>query len=54
VKTYPEAGHSFMSRHDGLSGFLGPRVPLRAAHSAEAAEDAWARTLAFFERHLAA
>lgn len=54
VRTYPEAGHSFMSRHDGLSGFLGPRVPLRAAYSAEAAEDAWARTLAFFERYLAA
>ena len=54
VKTYPEAGHSFMSRHDGLSGFLGPRLPLRAQHAPAAAEDAWARTLSFFDRHLAA
>lgn len=54
VRTYPQAGHSFMSRHDGLSGILGPRLPLRVAYSADAAEDAWRRTLAFFDRHLAA
>ena len=54
VRTYPAAGHSFMSHHDGIAGFLGPRLPLHADYSPEAAEDAWRRTLSFFERHLAA
>jgi carboxymethylenebutenolidase len=52
VKTYPEAGHSFMSRHAGLSGLLAPRLPLRTGYVEAAAEDAWSRTLAFFDRHL--
>lgn len=52
VKTYPDAGHSFMSHHGGLSGALGPRLPLHTGYVESAAEDAWARTLAFFDRHL--
>jgi carboxymethylenebutenolidase len=54
VKTYPEAGHSFMSRHGGLIGALGPRTPMRDEYDPEAAEDAWSRVLAFFATHLAA
>jgi carboxymethylenebutenolidase len=52
IKTYPSAGHSFMSRHDGLSGWLGPRTPLRARYDARAADDAWRRVLTFFAKHL--
>jgi carboxymethylenebutenolidase len=52
VKTYPEAGHAFMSRHGGLIGRIGPHLPSGNRYDAEAAEDAWGRTLAFFDRHL--
>ena len=52
VKTYPEAGHAFMSRHGGLSGLIGPILPTRNGYDEIAAEDAWRRTLAFFGRHL--
>ncbi|MEI7742406.1 MAG: dienelactone hydrolase family protein [Chloroflexota bacterium] len=54
VKTYPEAGHSFMSVHEGLMGTLGPVTPLRAHFDEAASTDAWARVLAFFGEHLAA
>jgi carboxymethylenebutenolidase len=54
VKTYPRAGHSFMSRYDGISGWLGPLTPMHAGYEAEAAEDAWHRVLAFFDQHLRA
>lgn len=53
VKTYPEAGHSFMNRHGGLLGTLGPRLPTHNGYVEPAAEDAWARLLAFFAVHLA-
>jgi carboxymethylenebutenolidase len=52
VQTYPQAGHSFMNRHGGLAGWLGPRIPMHAGYNAAAAEDAWRRMLAFFERYL--
>jgi carboxymethylenebutenolidase len=52
VKSYPEAGHSFMNRHDGLAGWLGARIPMHAAYEPAAAEDAWRRVLAFFDRYL--
>jgi carboxymethylenebutenolidase len=39
IKVYPDARHSFFNDQGG-------------AHDAEAAADAWARTLAFFETHL--
>jgi carboxymethylenebutenolidase len=52
VKTYPSAGHSFMSRHGGISGLLGPRTPLHARYDPQAADDAWRRVVAFFARHL--
>lgn len=53
VKTYPHAGHSFMSGHQGVLHGLMARGPLRLGHDAEASEDAWERMLAFFGEHLA-
>jgi carboxymethylenebutenolidase len=52
VKTYPEAGHSFMSCYGGLTGLLGPMTPLRAKYHEPSAEDAWGRVLAFFAENL--
>jgi carboxymethylenebutenolidase len=53
VKTYPDAGHSFMSRHEGLMARMGPVLPTHAGFDPDASEDAWGRVLAFFGRHLA-
>ncbi len=53
VKTYPDAGHSFMSHHDGLVGTFGPLPPMRSNFDALASEDAWVRVLGFFGEHLA-
>jgi carboxymethylenebutenolidase len=52
IKTYPDAGHSFMNRHDGPFAWIGSRSPMRTGYVETAAEDAWARTLAFFADHL--
>lgn len=52
VRTYPDAGHGFMARYDGLTGWLGRRLPMRLGHDPDAAADAWNRTIAFFARHL--
>jgi carboxymethylenebutenolidase len=52
VRTYPDAGHAFMSPHGGVIGRIGPFLPSHNRYDPVAAEDAWARTLAFFERHL--
>jgi carboxymethylenebutenolidase len=54
VRSYPEAGHSFMSHHRGVTAAIGSRWPMHTGYVDRAAEDAWDRTLAFFERHLAA
>jgi carboxymethylenebutenolidase len=53
VVTYPDAGHSFMNRHDGLLARIGPHTPMHDAYHHDAAEDAWTRVLRFFEHHLA-
>ncbi len=53
VKTYPDAGHSFMNQHDGVLGAVMRRGPSRAGFDPDASEDAWARMLAFFGEHLA-
>ena len=53
VKTYPDAGHSFMNRHGGLVGAIGPRLPMHDAFDEDASTDAWARVLTFFGEHLA-
>lgn len=51
VKEYPEAGHSFLNRHN-----LGPFSVLErvvgAAYHHPSAEDAWRRILRFFATHL--
>jgi carboxymethylenebutenolidase len=53
VKEYPDAGHSFLNRHNtGPFGVL-ERVAGLAYHH-PSAEDAWARILTFFDRHLRA
>lgn len=51
VKEYPDAGHSFMNRHN--TGPLSPvlRVAGIGFHQ-PSAEDAWARILRFFAAHL--
>ena len=41
-----------MSPHGGVIGRIGPFLPSRNRYDPVAAEDAWARTLAFFDRHL--
>jgi carboxymethylenebutenolidase len=53
VKTYPDAGHSFMNHHEGLIAAMAPILPTRAGFDPDASEDAWARVLAFFGEHLA-
>ncbi len=52
VRTYPDAGHSFMNEIGGFLGWIGRRMPMHAAHHEPSAEDAWSRMLAFFGRHL--
>jgi carboxymethylenebutenolidase len=52
VKVYPHAGHSFMSRNEGLLARLGAVGPMRVAYDPAAAEDSWQRIEAFFGRHL--
>ncbi|GAC1609955.1 MAG: dienelactone hydrolase family protein [Mycobacteriales bacterium] len=53
VKEYPDAGHSFLNRHN-----LGPLGVLERvggfSYDEAAAQDAWARILRFFDRHLRA
>jgi carboxymethylenebutenolidase len=52
VRVYPDAGHSFLSQHGGLMAGIGSRTPLRVGYAEPAAEDSWARMLAFFDHHL--
>jgi len=51
VREYPEAGHSFLNRHN-----LGPFTALERVaglgYHHPSAEDAWTRILRFFDRHL--
>lgn len=49
VKEYPTAGHSFLNDHGPL---MAPLRVLGLGYDAPAAEDAWSRILAFFDRHL--
>lgn len=52
VKVYPDAGHSFMSRHSGLLASVMSFGPMHVGYRHEDAEDAWSRMLAFFGEHL--
>jgi carboxymethylenebutenolidase len=51
VKEYPDAGHSFLNRHN-----VGPLEPVMrvvgVGYHQPSAEDAWRRILAFFATHL--
>ena len=51
VKEYPDAGHSFMNRHDFGPGGALLRLAGVGFHE-PSAEDAWGRILRFFEEHL--
>jgi carboxymethylenebutenolidase len=51
IKTYPQAGHSFMTDgHHPIGRLI--YLPLRLGYEPSAAEDAWARVFEFFERHI--
>jgi carboxymethylenebutenolidase len=53
VEIYPDAGHSYMSRHEQTFLVrLAARGPMRVGYDDAAAEDSWRRMLAFFEKHL--
>jgi carboxymethylenebutenolidase len=51
VKEYPDAGHSFMNRHNSGPLAVVERVGGFSYHH-PSAEDAWGRIFPFFERHL--
>jgi carboxymethylenebutenolidase len=53
VKEYPDAGHSFLNRHDFGPGGALLRVAGIGYHG-PSAEDAWGRILRFFAAHLTA
>ncbi len=54
VKVYPGAGHSFLNQHEGWQKALEKLPnPMAAGYQEAAAEDAWARIFAFFEKHVA-
>ena len=53
VKVYPDAGHSFFTRTEGLFGRIAPRTPLHAEYHEPSAKDAHERIVAFFAEHLA-
>jgi carboxymethylenebutenolidase len=51
VKEYPDAGHSFMNRHNAGPFAVLEKVAGLSYHE-PSAEDAWARILRFFDAHL--
>ena len=53
IKTYPGAGHSFMTRPPNLAlALLGPILPVRAGYEPKAASDATQRVLSFLSKHV--
>jgi carboxymethylenebutenolidase len=51
VKTYPDAGHSFMTEgHHPIARLV--YLPMRMGYEPRAAQDAWARVFAFFAEHM--
>jgi len=52
VRTYPDAGHGYMSPHTGLAATLGAWGPMAVGFDPAAEADSWARLAAFFRRHL--
>ena len=52
VRLYPDAGHSYMSRHTGLMATLAAWGPMAVGFDADAEADSWRRIEAFFRTHL--
>lgn len=52
VKVYPEAGHSFYTRGQGVLAAIAARSPIHGEYHEASAEDAHRRILAFFAEHL--
>jgi carboxymethylenebutenolidase len=52
IVSYPDAGHSFFTRTDGLIGRVGPHLPIHAEYHEPSARDAHRRIVAFFRQHL--
>jgi carboxymethylenebutenolidase len=52
VKVYPDAGHSFFTRTEGVKAKILPRMPLHAEYHEPSAKDAHERIVAFFGEHL--
>ncbi len=53
VKSYPKAGHSFMTRPpNALLALIGPWMPAHAGYEPEAANDATQRVLSFLAQHI--
>ena len=54
VKVYPGAGHSFLNQHEGWQKALEKLPnPMAVGYNEAAAEDAWVRIFAFFDKHVA-
>jgi carboxymethylenebutenolidase len=51
LKTYPEAGHSFLNRNRGFTAFVLGRI-FNVGYHGPSAEDAWQRILTFFDTHI--
>jgi carboxymethylenebutenolidase len=51
VKTYPSAGHSFMTPGEHAVGKIA-FLPMRIGYEPESAADAWRRVFAFFGEHV--
>jgi carboxymethylenebutenolidase len=53
VVVYPDAGHSYMSKHPpGIMTTLGAWGPMAAGFDAHAEADSWGRIEAFYRAHL--
>ena len=51
IKFYPDAGHSYMNKLEGLAK-LARWSPMRAEFDDSAESDSWQRLFGFLERHL--
>src|SRR5438128_9145446 len=52
VRLYPDAGHSYMSRHTGLMATLAAWGPMAVGFDADAEADSWRRIEVFLRTHL--